>query len=126
MVTTSPSPWRRALQARPAALASTTISLPTKATGRRVPDGFLGFSFEFQAVRAYTGSDPRAINPVFEQLIRNLSSGQDPILRIGGDSSDVSYAPSPGVRPPPYVAYQLTPSWMATTAAPAPTRWGRE
>ena len=97
--------------------ASVTISLPTKATGRRVPDGFLGFSFEFQAVRAYTGSDPRAINPVFEQLIRNLSSGQDPILRIGGDSSDVSYAPSPGVRPPPYVAYQLTPSWMATTAA---------
>ncbi len=97
--------------------ASVTISLPTKATGRRVPDGFLGFSFEFQAVRTYTGSDPRAINPVFEQLIRNLSPGQDPVLRIGGDSTDVSYAPSPGVTPPPYVAYQLTPSWMATTAA---------
>ena len=94
-----------------------TISLPRTATGRRVPDGFLGFSFEFSAVRAYTGSDPRAINPVFEQLIRNLSPGQDPVLRIGGDSTDVSYAPSPGVTPPPYVAYALTPSWMATTAA---------
>jgi hypothetical protein len=97
--------------------SAVTISLPTNARGRRVPGGFLGFSFEFQAVRAYTGSNPRAINPVFEQLIRNLSPGQDPILRIGGDSTDVSYAPSPGVTVPPYVAYQLTPSWMATTAA---------
>lgn len=97
--------------------AAVTISLPARATGRRVPDGFLGFSFEFQAVRAYTGSDPRAINPVFEQLIRNLSPGQEPVLRIGGDSTDLSYAPSPGVTPPPYVAYKLTPSWMATTAA---------
>jgi hypothetical protein len=102
------------LDPRPAAV---TISLPATATGRRVPDGFVGFSFEFQAVRAYTGSDPRAINPVFEQLIRNLSSGRAPVLRIGGDSTDLSYAPSPGVTPPPYVAYRLTPSWMATTAA---------
>jgi hypothetical protein len=94
-----------------------TISLPTKATGRRVPDGFLGFSFEFKAVRAYTGSDPRDINPVFEQLIRNLSPGQEPVLRIGGDSTDVSYAPSPGVTPASYVAYALTPGWMATTSA---------
>jgi hypothetical protein len=94
-----------------------TLSLPRTATGRRVPDGFLGFSFEFSAVRAYTGSDPADINPVFEQLIRNLTPGQAPVLRIGGDSTDLSYAPGPGVRPPPWVAYPLTPSWMATTAA---------
>jgi hypothetical protein len=94
-----------------------TISLPAEATGRRVPYGFLGLSFEFQAVRAYAGSDPTHVNPVLKQLIRNLSPGQAPVLRIGGDSTDVSYAPSPGVRPPPYVAYELTPSWMATTGA---------
>lgn len=94
-----------------------TISLPAKATGRRVPDGFLGLSFEFQAVRAYTGTDPRHVNPVLTQLIRNLSPGQPPVLRIGGDSTDVSYAPAPGVAPPPYVAYALTPGWMDTTGA---------
>jgi Glycosyl hydrolase family 79 C-terminal beta domain len=93
------------------------ISLPGKATGHRVPYGFLGFSFEFQAVRAYTGSDPKHVNPVLKQLIRNLSPGQAPVLRIGGDSTDVSYALSAGVQPPPYVAYRLTPSWMATTGA---------
>ncbi|MEO6859492.1 MAG: hypothetical protein ABI323_13050, partial [Solirubrobacteraceae bacterium] len=32
--------------------------------GRRIPTGFLGLSIEFQAVRAYTGSDPRHVNPV--------------------------------------------------------------
>lgn len=94
-----------------------TISLPAKATGRRVPDGFLGLSFEFQAVRAYTGSDPRHVNPVLKQLIRNLSPGQPPVLRIGGNSTDIAYVPSPGAPPPPYLAYALTPSWMATTGA---------
>jgi hypothetical protein len=103
-----------ALDPLPAAL---TISLPRRARGRRVPYGFLGFSFEFQAVRAYTGSDPRRINPVLKQLIRNLSPGQAPVLRIGGDSTDVSYVPSAGVTPPPYVAYAVTPSWLATTGA---------
>ena len=39
------------------------------------------------------------------------------MLRIGGDSTDVSYVPAPGVRPPAYVSYPLTPSWLATTAA---------
>jgi hypothetical protein len=97
--------------------SAVTISLPRTATSRRVPNGFLGFSFEFSAVRAYTGDDPRNINPVFEQLIRNLTPGQRPVIRIGGDSTDLSYAPSSGVTPPPYVAYALTPGWMATTAA---------
>lgn len=85
--------------------------------GRAIPAGFLGLSFEFEAVRAYTGSDPRRINPVLVQLIRNLSPGQPPVLRIGGDSTDSSYVPASGVRPPAYLAYRLGPGWMATTAA---------
>jgi len=112
--TTTTSTSAEKLDSLPSAV---TISLPRTATGRRVPDGFLGFSFEFSAVRAYTGGDPRNINPVFEQLIRNLTPGRRPVIRIGGDSTDLSYAPSPGVTPPPYVAYALTPGWMATTAA---------
>jgi hypothetical protein len=97
--------------------ASVTIALPAHATGRTVPKGFLGFSFEFQAVRVYTGADPAAINPVLEQLIRNLSPGQAPVLRIGGDSTDASYAPGPGVHPPSFLSYALTPSWLETTGA---------
>jgi hypothetical protein len=99
-----------------AAHPSTIVSVGRSA-GRPIPSGFLGFSFEFRAVRAYTGSDPRQINPVLVQLIRNLSPGQAPVLRIGGDSTDDSYAPGPGVPAPGYVAYRLTPGWMATTGA---------
>ncbi len=85
--------------------------------GRPIPDGFLGLSIEFQAIRSYTGRDPARINPVLVQLIRNLAPGQAPVIRIGGDSTDESWVPTPGVKPPPQVTYALTPGWFATTAA---------
>ncbi len=94
-----------------------TISVQDRTVGTAIPSGFLGLSFEFEAVRAYTGSDPSQINPVLEALIRNLSPGQAPVLRIGGDSTDVAYVPTHGVRPPPYVGYPLTRGWLATTGA---------
>jgi hypothetical protein len=89
-----------------------TIGSPV---GRAVRAGFLGLSIEFQAVRSYTGSDPRHINPVLVQLIRNITPDQSPVIRIGGDSTDASWVPTPGVTPPPEVTYRLTPSWFATT-----------
>ena len=85
--------------------------------GRPVPHGYLGLSIEFQAIRSYTGTDPNHINPVLVQLIRNLSPGQVPVIRIGGDSTDASWVPAPGIKPPPQVTYALTPSWFATTDA---------
>ena len=99
-----------------AGVGGPTIRVSGRA-GRLIKPGFLGFSLEFQAVRAYTGNNPRVVNPVLLQLIRNLSPGQPPTIRIGGDSTDVSWVPTRGVTPPPYVNYQLTPSWLATTAA---------
>ena len=89
------------------------------APGRAVPRGFLGLSIEFQAIRAYTGGDPRAIDPVFEALVRGLSPGQAPVVRIGGDSTDASWVPGAGVRPPWFAGYTypLTAGWLATTAA---------
>jgi hypothetical protein len=85
--------------------------------GRPIAAGYLGLSMEFQAVRSYTGRDPRRIDPVLVQLIRNLSPDQPPVIRIGGDSTDASWVPAPGVHPPPQVTYKLTPSWFATTEA---------
>ena len=94
-----------------------TVSVSARTIGAPIASGFLGFSFEFQGVRAYTGSDPAHINPVLVQLIRNLTPGQAPVVRIGGNSTDVSYVVGPGVKPLPYRGYELTPSWMATTGA---------
>jgi hypothetical protein len=94
-----------------------SVSIGRRTVGAPIPSGFLGFSFEFQAVRSYTGSDPAQVNPVLVALIRNLTPGQAPVLRIGGNSTDVSYVAGPGVKPLPYTGYRLTPGWMATTGA---------
>jgi hypothetical protein len=94
---------------------SATIRV-SDAHSRPVPRGFLGLSIEFQALRAYTGPNPSAINPVFEHLVAGLSPGQAPQLRIGGDSTDVSYVPAKGVKPPHYVAHKLTTPWLQTLA----------
>jgi hypothetical protein len=95
----------------------TDISIAAGTVGRPIKPGFLGFSFEFSAVRTYTGSDPAHVNPVLVQLMRELTPGQAPVLRIGGDSTDASWVPALGVTPPPGGTYPLTPSWFATTAA---------
>ena len=106
-------------RARTVRAPASATALRLGAAGRRIPAGFLGLSMEFQAARAYTGSDPHAVDPVFEALVRGLAPGQRPVVRIGGDSTDASWAPAPGVRPPRFAGYRypLTPSWFATTAA---------
>jgi hypothetical protein len=111
------------LSTRPGALSHTPPNLPLDISvgdgtvGSPIKPGFLGFSFEFSAVRAYTGSDPTQINPVLVELMRDLTPGQAPVLRIGGDSTDASWVPALGVTPPPEGTYPLTASWFATTAA---------
>lgn len=85
--------------------------------GRAIPAGFVGLSLEFSAIKAYAGADPALTNPVFEQLIRNLTPGQQPVLRVGGDSADWTWWPVPGFARPPGVTYTLDASWMRVTRA---------
>jgi Glycosyl hydrolase family 79 C-terminal beta domain len=86
---------------------------PTQA----VAPGFIGLSIEFSALPAYAGSDPNAVDPVFEQLIRNLAPGQRPVLRIGGDSTDRSWVAVPGMPRPPGIRYTVGTSWLQTAGA---------
>lgn len=89
------------------------------AAGAPLPAGFLGFSLEYSAIHAYLGRSPRALNPVFLTLVRQLNPGQAPILRIGGDSTDHTWWPLPGLVEPAGVSYTLTPDWLATVHAAA-------
>jgi hypothetical protein len=100
------------------ALSLTVTGTPT---GRAIPSGFLGLSLEYPAVEAYAGTNPNAVNPVFEQLIRNLTPGQAPNLRIGGDTTDWTWWPLPGVAKPPGIRYSLGNAWAGVTAALAHT-----
>jgi hypothetical protein len=101
-----------------AADAGTTVVNVGRATvGRAVPAGFVGLSMEIPSVESYAGHDPQAIDPVFEQLIRNLAPGQSPVLRIGGDSTDWTWYPVAHMQRPPWVRYTLTPGWIQVTRA---------
>ena len=60
-----------------------------------VPPGFIGLSIEYHSVPGYFGPVGQP-DPVFVQLVRNLVPGQSPVLRFGGDTTDWTWAPTPG------------------------------
>jgi len=93
------------------------VTLSSQAGGPRIQPGFLGLSLENTAIIPYAGSDPKAPDPVFLQLVRNLTPGQSPQLRIGGDSTDWAWYPVPGMRKPHGVRVTLTPRWLGVTHA---------
>jgi hypothetical protein len=87
------------------------------APGRVIPNGFVGLSTELWAIPSFAGSDPSALNPAFVQLVRNLAPGAQPVIRLGGDSTDWSWWPVPHTKTPPGIRYTLTPQWLQITKA---------
>jgi hypothetical protein len=83
-----------------------------------VAPGFIGLSIEYRSAPGYFGP---AKNPdsVFDQLVRNLTPAQSPVLRFGGDTTDWTWAPTPGVARPRGIRYTLGPAWMSSTRAAA-------
>jgi hypothetical protein len=80
--------------------------------GPVIQPGFLGLSLENSAIIPYAGTDPKRPDPVFLQLVRNLTPDQSPNLRIGGDSTDWAWYPVPGLTKPKGVRVTLTPRWI--------------
>ena len=100
-----------------AARAANLVTIGAPATTGTIPPGFLGLSLEYFAIEPYAGTNPSAIDPVFVQLIRNLSPGQAPELRIGGDTTDRTWWPVAGVPTPAGVTATLTHNWLDVTHA---------
>ena len=96
-----------------------TVTIEQSAVGRPIPPGFLGLSTEYRGVEWYAGRDPQTLDPVFLRLVRNLTPGQRPVLRIGGDSTDWTWWPVRHMRRPPGVKYTLTKGWLRVTRAVA-------
>jgi Glycosyl hydrolase family 79 C-terminal beta domain len=97
--------------------ADVSVNVRRVAVGQPVRAGFVGLSIEYPAVTAYAGADPLAINPVFEQLVRNLAPSQRPVLRIGGDSTDRTWWPLSYVVRPRGVIYGISSRWLAVARA---------
>src|SRR5690349_15699566 len=85
--------------------------------GQPMGQSFLGVSLEYNALHIYTGRDPRDVDPVLIQLLRNLDPGQAPVVRIGGNSADFTWWPIKGTLPPVGVRYALTNGWVGMTRA---------
>lgn len=100
-----------------AGAAAVRIDIGNVAVGRPIPGGFIGLSLEYPAVEAIAGSRPGAVDPVLVQLIRNLAPGHRPVLRIGGDSTDWSWWPVPGMRRLRGIRIVLTPRFAAVLGA---------
>jgi len=103
----------------PRAQAADTVSASVSATttGQAMAPGFLGVSFEYRALHQYTGRDPLTVDPVLVALLKGLAPGQSPVIRVGGDSTDATWWPIPGMIPPGGINYGLTDGWLRTTKA---------
>jgi len=88
--------------------------------GRPIPSGFVGLSMELPALSAYAGTDPSALNPLFIALVRQLSPGARPWLRIGGRSADAAWLPAAGLQTrSPALRFQVTGAWLRVAHAVA-------
>jgi hypothetical protein len=103
----------------------TAITVTGHAVGRPIARSFVGVSIEYAALSHYTGRDPHAVNPVFEQLVRNLAPGQAPLIRIGGNSSDSTWWPVPGMTRPRGINYTLTRRWLGLARSLAADTGGK-
>ena len=92
-----------------------TVGAPIHA--RPLASGFMGLSLEYRAIEEYGGHDPRRINPLFVRLVRELSPGEPPQLRIGGDSTDRAWWPARGVHKPLGAYIRLNARWGAVARA---------
>ncbi len=93
---------------------SPTLTIEPTTTGRPIPSGFVGLSVEYATLESYAGTAAQGLNPVFAQLARNLAPGQQRSLRIGGDTTDWTWWPIPGLGRPPGIRFTLTSHWLAT------------
>jgi len=97
------------------------LTIASTPAGNPIPPGFLGLSVEPKGLAHYAGTNPRAVDPPFLQLIRDIAPNQSPVLRIGGDGTDWTWWPVPHMRRPPGVKYDLTPQWMSVARTVATT-----
>ncbi len=95
------------------------VEVASNATSRPVPPGYIGLSIEFTSSLLYSGRNPAAPNPTFVRLVQALNPNAAPVIRFGGDTTDWTWWPTPGVLKPAGVRYALTPRWLAVTRASA-------
>ena len=99
------------LQAAPASAYESSVSVSGTAVTRPLPRGFLGIAIRFGTVTGWEPGGSAPPNPVLAHLVHNLNPTGRPSIRIGGESTDRSWWPTPGVSRPLGVTETLGPAW---------------
>jgi hypothetical protein len=111
---TPASPASPASPATPASPPNATeVTVGRTPEGNPIPSGFVGVSLEYKTLLSAERPGADGVDPVLAQLVRNLAPGQTPVVRVGGDSTDWTWWPVPGLRRPPGVTDSLSPAWIA-------------
>ncbi|HEX3801912.1 MAG TPA: hypothetical protein VHV75_03640 [Solirubrobacteraceae bacterium] len=103
---------------RPAASSHASTS-PLEVTvgsvyaGPPIRAGFVGITTEYRDMFKEVGTNPSQPDSPFEQVLKNLAPNGGLDLRIGGDTSDWTWWPVPGMARPPWARWTLTPTWMS-------------
>lgn len=92
-----------------------TVTVSNSTVGPAVTAGFVGLASEYWDIEKEVGSDPGNPDRAFEQEARNLAPYGDLNLRIGGDSTNWTWWPIPGMTQPRWVRWTMTPTWAAVT-----------
>lgn len=70
---------------------SAVIRIDATRSGIVIPQSFLGFSNEWGEAKVMMGIPATGTNPIYRQLLANLFHRDDrPLIRIGGDSTDLT------------------------------------
>ena len=83
--------------------------------GPPIRAGFVGITTEFWDMFHEVGTNPSDPDTPFEQVLKNLAPDGGLDVRIGGDTTDWTWWPVPGMSHPPWARWTLTPTWMAVT-----------
>jgi hypothetical protein len=93
------------------------VSVTTMPATRPLPADFLGLALEYNTIPRWVGNGSEPVDPVLVQLIRNLAPTGRPSIRIGGQSTERTWWPVPGIARPLGVTYNLTSSWASSVQA---------
>lgn len=91
----------------------TPLTVGGSPAGPPIRAGFVGLTTEFWDIFKEEGTTPALPDVPFEQVLENLAPEGGFNLRIGGDTTDWTWWPVPGMAQPPWARWTLTPAWMA-------------
>jgi len=97
----------------PIARAAFSVSVTSTPVTRPLADDYLGLALEYNTIPEWSEPGADGVNEPLVGLVRGLDPVGRPLVRVGGQSTDRSWWPVPGLAQPLGVTYSLDSAWTA-------------